>query len=179
MPHGPSIAILCPGPSLAGFLAHPPLHDAYIGVNRAATAWVCSWWAFADHESFNLFTPLGRPTIFTADQAARLAAREYPDRWAHATVLRESDIGTRCPSDPGWKHYSMHIALVLAQHLGAREIVAYGADMEGVTDWDGAVRGARTPYRWANERHKLDHIVAWLASEGVEFRREVGLGVPA
>lgn len=171
----PSIAILCPGPSLAGFLACPPTHEAYIAVNRAVEAWPCTWWAFADHETFGMFQPLGQPTICTTDQAAILAGRKFPDRWQHVACLRvESDIQTRCPADPGWRHYSMHIAMVLAQHLGAREIVAYGADLAGRTDWDGASRHNREHYRWMNERHKLDHLVAWLASEGVAFRR-VGL----
>lgn len=168
---GPSFAILCPGPSLAFFLTRPVTHDAYIGVNRAIEAWPCGWWAFADHETFGMFSPRGKPTICTTDQAALLGARKFPERWQHFAVLREADIQTRCPSDPGWRHYSMHVALVFAQHLGAREIVAYGADMEGSCDWDGIARNNRERYRWNNERHKLDHLVAWLAAEGVEFRR--------
>lgn len=171
MRKGPSIAILCPGPSLTEFLLHPPTHDAYIGVNRAVEAWVCSYWAFADHETFGMFQPLGHPTICTTDQAAMLGARKFPERWQHFAVIRETDMATRCPSDPGWRHYSMHVAMIAAEHLGAGEIVAYGADMQGSSDWDGTPREARTKYRWDNERHKLDHIVAWLAGEGVEFKR--------
>jgi len=150
MRHGPSIAILCPGPSLAGFLARPPLHDVCIGVNRSVEAWPCDWWAFADHETFGLFEPLGHPSIATTDQAAILGARKFPDRW---------------------QHYAMHVGMVLAEHLGAGEIVAYGADLQGAADWDGTLRNNRERYRWDNERHKLDHLVAWLAAEGVEFRR--------
>jgi len=168
---GPSIAILCPGPSLAAFLERPPMHDAYIGVNRAVEAWPCSYWAFADHETFGMFTPLGHPTIGTTDQAAMLAARKWPDRWQHFACICERDMNTRCPTDPGWRHYSMHVGLVLAQHLGARQIIAYGADLEGACDWDGTRREARNKYRWDNEKHKLGHIEAWLAGEGVEFVR--------
>jgi len=172
MRHGPSIAILCPGPSLAGFLARPPLHDVCIGVNRSVEAWPCDWWAFADHETFGLFEPLGHPSIATTDQAAILGARKFPDRWQHFAVLRlESDTPNRWPADPGWRHYSMHVGMVLAEHLGAGEIVAYGADLQGAADWDGTLRNNRERYRWDNERHKLDHLVAWLAAEGVEFRR--------
>jgi len=65
----------------------------------------------------------------------------------------------------------MHVGMVLAEHLGAGEIVAYGADLQGAADWDGTLRNNRERYRWDNERHKLDHLVAWLAAEGVEFRR--------
>jgi len=115
-----SIAILCPGPSLVEFLGRPRAHDAFIGVNRAATAWPCDFWAFNDHEGFNWYHGQvqrngEKPVCFTSNQAYELLAGlpaidEF--RW-----LFYPQIETECPSDPGWTNYSLTIAMVLAEYV--------------------------------------------------------------
>jgi hypothetical protein len=119
-----SIAILCPGPSLADFLARPREHEAFIGVNRAAAAWPCDYWAFNDHEAFDWWhhsvQRSGRkPRCFTSNQAFSLIANRLAVdsfEWLHY-----ASIDTDCPSDPGWTNYTLTVAMVLAEYLVRRK----------------------------------------------------------
>lgn len=167
------VAILCPGPSLASFLAAPTQHELFIGVNRAASAWPCQWWAFNDAEVFGWFRPTGRPKIFTSNESfKRIEDKRRADhfRWTFYPA-----INTTCPSDPGWTNFSMTVAMVLAEYLGARAITIYGCDWEGADDWDGPAdyRHYRQEYRWKNEIHKVGHVIRWLESRGVSVERVV------
>jgi hypothetical protein len=174
MKRGDDIAILCPGPSLAGFLAAPVQHQLYIGVNRAVIAYPCDYWAFNDAEPFSWFEPQGRPVCFTSEAA--FARIPVSPRLAEFEWLYYRDINTTCPSDPGWVNFTMTTALVLAEHLGAARVMMYGADQTGTDDWDGPPqrgRDARHEYRWQNERHKTGHVLEWMARRGVRVSRRL------
>jgi hypothetical protein len=171
MSAGRSIAVLCSGPSLSAFLAGPVRHDLYVGVNRAVIAHPCDYWAFHDAEGFEAFEPLGRPVCFTPRAAfERIKRRERIDafRWLFHDAIR-----TNCPSAPGWTHFTVTEALVLCEYLQARRITVYGCDQTGVDDFDGPPPSpvTRTVARWNSERHKFDHVTAWLASCGIEVVR--------
>jgi hypothetical protein len=175
-----SVAILCSGESLKRFLDHPRDHDVYIGVNRMAEDYPCDWWVFADGAAFEWYTPevrAGRPPMVCTSQAIRdrlgRSEKVSADKInAHAWLMME-ELHTSCPNDPGWKNFSMTVALVLAESLGATSITIYGCDWKGHLDYDGTKppRGGRNQYRWNNEKHKTSHICLWLARQGVAVRR--------
>jgi len=171
MSAGRSIAVLCSGPSLSEFLAAPVRHDLIVGVNRAAVAHPCDYWAFNDAETFGYFEPLGRPVCFTSNAAfERIEPRDRDVfRW-----LFYAQINTTCRSDPGWTQFTVTVALVLCDYLKARRVTLYGCDQMGTGDFDGPAPTPviRTPERWSNERHKFDHVAAWLESRGVELVRQ-------
>lgn len=174
MSAGRSIAVLCSGPSLSEFLTVPARrdrHDLTVGVNRAVIAHPCDYWAFNDSEAFHYFEPLGRPVCFTSKAAFdRIEPRDRIDafRW-----LFYAQINTTCPSYPGWTQFSVTVALVLCDYLKARRVTLYGCDQAGADDFDGPspTPVVRTPARWSSERHKFDHVAAWLESRGIELVR--------
>lgn len=190
--------ILCPGPSLSGFLAEPRERDGstvVIGVNRAAEAFACDWWTAADHESIGGMNPVGSPRLCTPQQAIVLAHGKWPDsarvqRLIHPSNVRSFErLGqeTDCPLKNGWKTLSMLAALVLAENLmqkGAEgsdlRIDIYGADWAGTLDWDGyagpGVEVGRSAYRWKNERTHYDRMEAWLKAKGVIVTRHTAEG---
>jgi hypothetical protein len=179
-------AILCAGKSVQAFLDEYPggcprtVHDHVIGVNRMAADYPCDFWAFNDHEAFGWWPaipgPSGKlPTIFTSNQAHSLIGKQeaHRDRRDDYDWLFYPQIQTTCPADAHWTNYSMLVAMVLAQYLGARRIFIYGYDGEGTTDYDGAAerRPGRHLERWKNEAHWFGHVSAWLRRCGVMVTR--------
>lgn len=186
------IAILCPGPGLVDFLGRPRSHTRFIGVNRAATAWPCDYWAFNDHEVFGWYHAQvqrndRKPVCFTSNRAFELLGD--PPAATDFEWLFYSQIETSCPSDPGWTHYTLTVAMVLAEYLirkrflnrGADDasrgsVIIYGCDWSGTQDWDGAdpprdAAACRSEYRWKNEQHKFWHVMRWLNQAGVDVIR--------
>lgn len=175
MRNGTDIAILGTGPSLREFLAAPPVHDVYVGINRAVEAYPCDWWAFNDDEAFVWWVPCegGHLRIFTSAETRRRIQhyRNVPiGRIDRFEWLHYAEVDTTCPSDPGWVNFSMTLAMVLGEFLGAKRLTLYGCDFQGTDDWDGpeAHGSARTHYRWQNETHKVGHVERWLGTRGVE-----------
>ena len=173
MRDGPSIAILCPGPSLSGFIAAPVTHDVYIGVNLAAQGFPCVWWVFNDWQAFAEMPPLGRPRLFTSNAVASRLQLDNPPVTTEWDWLTFEESETSCPSDPGWRYFSMTCAMVLAEHLGAGAVTIYGCDWRGPVYFDGSTprRGTFHDYRWGNEEHKYGHVAAWLGRCGVGVTR--------
>jgi hypothetical protein len=165
-----NIAVLCPGPGLAGFLERAPRHDQYIAVNRAAEAFAADWWCFGDAVAFDKFTPISQPSIFTCRGAwDRIENREALAK--HETWRLWDEIGTTCPPRTGWTRYSLPAALVLAEHLGAARITVYGADWNGDADWDGLAADNRNDERWTAERRHYGLVKTWLAARGIAVVR--------
>lgn len=192
--------ILCPGPSLAAFLAEPPERDGstvVIGVNRAAEVFPCDWWCAADHETIGGMRPMsgpgGRPRLCTQQQAIVLAHEKWPECGFVQPMILPANVRTferlgqetDCPLKSGWTRLSMLAAMVLAENLmrgggalvaEARRIDLYGCDWIGLMDFDGTTpRGAevgRSDYRWGNERAHFDRVAAWLRGKGIEVERK-------
>lgn len=159
--------ILCPGPSLANFIASgkpQALGEIRIGVNRAAEAVACSWMVAADAEAAAAFEPIGTPALFTTEQSAkRLTIGSLAK---YTTVLTFDEVGRRtsCPAQHGWRRFSLLAAMVLAEYLYARRIEVYGTDWNGEEDWDGTIplNPNRTEHRWQQEQAGFDRVTDWL-----------------
>ena len=176
MAAGISAAILCPGPSLSGFIAAPVTHDVYIGVNLAAQAFPCGWFVFKDRRALEEMPPLCRPILVTNPHAAEYMQYDAAVRaeWKWLTFDAFSTIG--CPADTKWQHFTMTCAMVLAAYLGARHITLYGVDWRGDTYFDGskAIRGGLHAARFAAEAARFAAVSAWLEDVGVSVTRVEG-----
>lgn len=163
--------ILCPGPSLARYLAAPVGADLTIGVNRAAEAVACDWLAAIDCGVVAQMPIKGRPALFTSAKtwSRALADGAAPSRFEEILLHEEIQFTTSCPASPGWKTFSITTALVLAEFLQATEIELFGADWLGVADWDGSVppeaAHTRSDARWGAEKHKFGHVLRWLEKD--------------
>lgn len=173
------VAILCPGPSLAGRALELREHDCLIGVNRAASQMRCDWWVFGDPEAFDGWRPLIRldrslknvawPRIFSSRSALeRIKKRDRLANWP--APLYYEDINTECPSRPDWRQFSVTAALVLAEHLGAFRITLYGCDWVGDRDSCGELQSS---YRWQNEQHAFSRVSGSLGDRGIHVGRHI------
>lgn len=163
------IAILAPGLSLTRY--SPGLaFDLVIGVNIAACVHRCDWWCAGDWQVVHEKKPIGLPHVCTLEASFDWLYHNRPDlippecprqlvTWMH---LRN----TYSPPD-GFDNYSGPTSLVLAAHLGAREIVTFGMDMAGGKYFDGSTNDNCTETRWTVERPLVARVIAWLASRGV------------
>ena len=143
--------ILLAGPSLAN-LDTAPVADLTIGVKRAALRFPCDWCVVLDHPDLksDWFANVTAPLLLTR--------REYRP----AYTMRD---GTDCETLYGllphmptkWACFSSSAALVLAAHLGAETVTAYGADFgesDTLAEFDGYESREKnyTPHRWQFER---------------------------
>lgn len=166
-----SATILCPGESLA--LCDPKPDHLTIGVNRAALAHRCDWWAAMDY-------PMVRDhchTVHAQNLLSRKQTIEDTRRkgWVNGfaeVVEIESVQAQFCP--PGFEpRLTASCALLFAAKCGCTTIKVYGADWQGTKDYDGVEAGEdRTNERWAKERHEWeDVLIPWLAEQGVKVER--------
>lgn len=175
---GIDLAILSAGPSLNGFLANPPIHERYMGVNRVVTAWECDYWVARDPYTLTAVEPLGWPQVYTCDQED--SDLPIPGRCTvtyQAGVLAELK-GDPPPDDIHWARRSAVWALVVAAAVfNPATITLYGYDMEGSEYWDGSpiFRGKfripavhMTKVRWAPEREHLTDVIEWVRQRGIE-----------
>lgn len=185
-------AVLCPGPSLRGFLAQPAAADTYIGVNHAAEDWPCHYWAVADAEGLEAYTPARKatkprshggteasheatevgheaPTVFTSRQAAG----RVPGRLAPYTVLLHEDCRVAAPSDLKWNRFTMTTALVLAELIGAAQIRIYGCDWQGGEYFKPGAHSTAEHFaeRWIREKEIYSRVVGWLKTRRVSVER--------
>lgn len=165
---GKSVAILCPGLSLAQFTQQPGEYDVLIGVNRAAGFKPCDYWVMLDYETFARSEPIGWPTIVTRGGIYRALVRAFPDAKKHPFINAKLYDG---PIAQRWKAFSSTTALMFAAHLGATRIDCFGMDWEGLSDWDGMPHAGRDPERWEREMKLWEGLVRWLANRNVEVSR--------
>src|SRR4051812_33763909 len=123
--------VLSPGPSLAKYEPKPA--DLTLGVNRAATAFVCDVWVCGD-------TPLVMQVASQVQGSPLLVSygvsldtlRDHKFVWRGETFswsqLAESYIHT---SVVNWPWCSFTSAIVYAAYRGATTIDIYGCDWEG------------------------------------------------
>jgi len=151
------IAIISNGPSAWMFSdARREDYDAVIGVNGRVARFVCDWWCFVDWSTFAEVKPINHPKLFIAQNAIDKLHSFVPERVGELTnyeLLIQNQITLPPFPDnmPKWNSYSGLPALVLAWHLGAKEIHVFGADMSGNLDHDGLPGASRHEVRWNRE----------------------------
>ncbi len=79
--------------------------------------------------------------------------------------LRESKVS--------WARFGATVSLVLAAHLGARQIDCFGVDWDGEEDFDGftSEKNRRTDSRWKREIGIWDQLCHILSDHGVTVTR--------
>jgi hypothetical protein len=93
-----NVALICPGPSIANVTPHRLRdYDLTIGVNRAAIAFECSWWAATDYPVLRDWqhAVLGAPALLTRRQTYI----DFSSRLRLPEVMLLEDIA--CPV-PRW-----------------------------------------------------------------------------
>lgn len=162
--------LLCPGPSLAALDALPPC-DVSMAVNRAALRFHgIDWWATLDYPTVKWHKDqVTAPNLLSIRQTITdLGCRLQQFR----QILAFEDIADFCPPDLKAQTFSATAGLVGLAYLGAKRIDVYGADWQGMADWDGKEAGEnRKDERWAREAYLWNGIVHYLAGQGVEVHR--------
>jgi hypothetical protein len=173
------VAILCPGPSLSSTYPGRDGYNVVIGVNRAATAFLCDLWAALDVQMIvdNAGKVLGAPLLLsTADTIGTIPAHgvHWPrslqqDKYLDAIPYL---LGWS-PDSIGWTSLSCTSAIAYAVSIHATAIDLYGADWAGTLDFDGMAAGEnRAEPRWAMEKRLvMGYIAPWLVEHGITFRR--------
>ena len=171
-------AILCPGPSLDVTWPNDGWQfDLVIAVNRAALTHRCDWWAFCDGEKFGKWMAGMKkrpPRIVASSNAVSLIEKKgFNDLFRKFEHRVFEGIFDRVPTSLCWPVYSATAAAAFAFSEGARRIDFYGADMEGVEDFDGATdpTNNRTAQRWQHERENWAKLLPWLEQRGCTVTR--------
>jgi hypothetical protein len=160
-------ALLCPGPSLAR-----TFDDAFaglrVGVNRAATAYRCDWFAALDYPTIRDYHAqvLGEPKLLTRSQTWVDVHRQC--RFDSATIAE--DLVSPVPSR---ELLTATAALVLLGSLGVQAVNVYGADWTpDAPDFDGKATGEnRSAERFVREAVQWGQIVEWMNGRGISVKR--------
>ncbi len=153
---GTTVAILCPGPSLAqvSLLSHP---DIVLAINYAMNApFVIDWWVALDLWAFEL--PKRRPRAGMVTSSGAIAegqAKRVP--WPLIDFRqnpRAQGTATTLPAALWW-----------ADFLGAKHVRLYGCDMKGTSDFEGRGGGQRGEDRWALEKRECREVLAITGME--------------
>ena len=168
-----NIAVLCPGPSLAETWPGAPAFDLTIGVNRAALIERVDVWAFMDREVFWRTEIDYSPLVLTTRTARQsLERRGHGERLRRGGVLDFEDLRDTYPLADG-PLYTSVMAVHYAATLG--RVWVFGADMAGLSDFDGTVRETdrRGDSRWTREREILDRLVAAMPRRVVSVKHGI------
>jgi hypothetical protein len=164
-------AVLCPGPSLTRFTGD---YELVVGVNRAATAYRTDVWCACDWQVIQRERDvvIGIPLLFTNSPSARYLWRHqspWPRRVERFEDFKDGDGVPIAPTS-----FSSLAAVWYAVAKGATTIRVYGADMEGVKDFDDALAGEnRSETRWQVERRLWGQMTEQLKGRGILVARAV------
>jgi len=182
-------ALISNGPSARMFPGRL-LFDVVIAANWTVE-WLdpddVDWWAFSDWQTFAVKAQSrGEPGLYTKKRTASHVRKQAPapkrEQWDRADKAGRIIYSEDIKRPPTWGHntatrvwskWTGGLALGLAYHLGATEIVVYGADMQGRKDHQGREGPSRTPERWVRERRQWAALVSSLAEQGVNATRVV------
>jgi hypothetical protein len=145
-----TVALVARGPDRARYPGPDPF-ALTLAVNHASAGVRADWWVFGDSETWESVTPLGAPRWFTNANAANRVRKRGGAVPADVLIWESLEVLT---PPAGWHVFSATAALVLAKHLGATEVRAFG-----VVD-EFAVPGEAD--RWATERRIWNACVEWL-----------------
>lgn len=141
--------ILAPGPSLTLFDGYGP--RPWIGVNQAATAFICDYVVFPDrgHTHKPLISEINEKIMGKPVFIERLDDR--------LRSLFDRDMSVK------WYRSSSCTALAWAAAMGKRTPVVYGVDWEGSSNWDNSEtelqRKWRHAQRWKGEQVIWDRVI--------------------
>lgn len=180
-------AIICPGPSHSLYPGADN-YDVIVGVNGAASVYVCDWWCFCDYDQYANQVAQGCPALFIKDSVRDEMMKHRPDlvgafdteltvphsavQWSdHAWIMNGVQMTCR------WNSFSGLAALGLMEYLGVRRADVYGADMAGTTDMHGVEKANdRRPERWEIERELWQVLVGRLLKEDITVQRIMANG---
>lgn len=162
--------IVSQGPSAARYRHQDGKGAVRIGVNAIAARHACDWWVSGDAGPLRTIQPLGEPRIFTTPRAWRELGRPTAD--ANVLLCDAIAFPWRSGLMP-WFATSGPLALALAIHLGADEVVAWGCDMAGATDFAGGTNTSRADARWVQERDTWSELCRIARDRGCNVRRIV------
>ncbi len=166
-----TVAILCPGPSLALFDGREN-YDLTIGVNRAAIKTGVDVWACGDYPLLLEIQRevIGSPTLYTAAGSAA-HIRDHAEPWRGPVEEFES-LYDGSQNSYQWTMYTATAALWYATARGATTIRGFGMDWKGEADFDGwAKAGNRRESRWENEKLLWTNIAGVLKQRGIAVER--------
>lgn len=160
-------AVLCSGPSLTvTWPRRDGEFDIVIGVNAAVEFTQCDWWSVGD------WAPLGWYTV-----PPRVGVCSQDDCLRH---LRDGAVRPKCELPPrrvAWSElplvptYSSIAALGLAALLGAKRVVYFGDDKDGISDFRGQDLENRARHdRWGKERAVLASVLPGIQRLGVDVQ---------
>ncbi len=163
-------ALLSAGPSLRQCFPWSERFDVRIGVNAAASAAHCDYWACGDAQTFEEVAPLGFPVVFTLDdQDGRLRHnRRNAARLAQHRVMGWNEVRDRVHPPAAFSNWSITAALALAVDLGITELHVYGHDMDGVVDCQGRAFIKRRE-NWKRVGTDWLTVSAWARERGVRI----------
>jgi hypothetical protein len=163
--------LLVPGPSLrelerTGGAELLLAADLVIGVKRAATRFACHWAVVLDSPDFQKFGDafIGRPRMLTR--------AEYRPKYTLLPGLNFEALSDYCPDIA--VEWTSVAGLLLAGLLHADRIDVYGADFNGLPEWDGYVspQADYSPRRWERERTQFQQCESWLRdAKGIDVCR--------
>lgn len=170
------VAIACPGQSFARRWAESTVrHDAVIAVNAAAklvdSDWVCAADPAWYRGLFGSEVKHPRSGYLVAPHAAddaRAFTQAEVITWDNVSLIHEHFKQGRPIS------WSVQAALCLAEQLGAREVILYGADGRrsvGTIDASGYKGEDRSAERWEREESDLAFTIAMLADRKTTVQR--------
>lgn len=168
-------AVLSAGLSLRQTYDPGADYDVRIGVNSAAAAFPCDWWACGDVSTFDRVEPIGLPVLFTISDAMEQYRKRANsrDRIDDFRLVTWSSVACGLGAPACWTNWSITAAIGLAAHLGAKAVDVFGHDMRGTVDVTGhelatreekfgTKRSPNVPTDWATIR-------AWATARGIKI----------
>lgn len=131
------VDIISCGPSAK---LYKPTGNKIIAVNAAVTFVEADYWIFGDYLAYELYKPIGIPTLVTFGNSLRKLPQAYQPSYVYL------------PEELRIVEYSFLAAISFAiDDLFATKITVYGDDKQGEIGIDDITAEGRTEKRWRNE----------------------------
>lgn len=159
--------LLSAGPSVRHFDQRTP-RNVTIAVNAAAAVFPCDWWCAGDAQTVRRHACerrdlIGSPKVFSIGGMREEFGRDNPEadrfEWLLWEVVRDA---RNLPQH--LLNYSAPMAVALAVHLGASELLVHGVDMHGDADVTGERHRRFNDTRWTRERADWAQVCDWAAT---------------
>ena len=169
---GPSIAILCAGPSIRDLTVEDldPFH-LVIAVNRAAALLPCDDWIAQDPSILISVDPMLPPRrLITRENAYTNTRDRHSPKLVGVRVEWIEDLEARRPW-LGSEKWTKILAIDLAIERGARSLAIFGDDMSGSVGCLGESEESRTAERWFDEKIATERAFQRAIASGVSSIR--------
>lgn len=161
-------AIISAGPSVVDTYDPAEPFDVRVTVNSSAQLFESDWWSVADPENFVRQVPKGAPKLLVMhpEPERYTAARE---RYLQHEVMGWDELKAELDDPPKWR-FSVTAAILLAYHLGARQIEVFGHDMDGIVDC-GGYSVAKRKQNWRKIVPVWQVVEKWLGNGGATLHQ--------